>query len=275
MSKVKADYELQTQRRNKRNAAFDAHRDLDKIKTQRDNLSELAKSLRFALCELAKYFTHCEHDLNVTIADEQLNVSECEFNCSILSNSTKRFINFKPDVTNLISAVEDPKLLEYLTRNNDDDDTNYVQISIVDCLDRLNLEANNILELSDNICKRPCLENITEICDKTDCCEDEDGLKRVCSVSSDVAEINQETKEADVDSVVISLDNLKCSGETVSKEKLNKFKGFSSQLDEENKTLKEHLDKAEEKIRLLVEELNETKTSTEIFKHGKEYFTEG
>lgn len=270
MSKVKADYEFQTQRRNKRNAVFDAHRDLDKIKTQRDNLSELAKSLRFALSELAKYFTHCERDLNVTAVDEPLNTSEFEFNSSILSNATKRFINFKPDITNLISATEDPKLLEYLSRNNDDDDSNQKQISIVDCLERLNSEANNISELSDKICKRSLFENISEKSDRTDCFEEEDGLKRIPSASSDIPEIiMQENEMKDDIPIVIDLDNLKCSKDTAIGKKLDKHNELSSpQEDKEYKMLKQNLEKAEEKIRLLERELSETRTN-------KEHFTEG
>lgn len=258
MSKVKADYELQTARRNKRNAAFDAHRDLDKIKTQRDNLSELAKSLRFALSELAKYFTHCEHDLNVSATtEEQLNASECDVNLSILSSATKRFINFKPDISSLIAAVEDPKLLEYLTNESIDSNT---QINIVDCLECLNVEANKIVELSDKVCRRPAVD---EPSDKTDCCEDEDGLMRVPGSSLD-----------ELDAIAISpkKKNLNSGAASVDMQELEKL---LSAKDKEQQTLQSSLDKAEEKIRALEKELNESKSPIASYKQVKEDLTEG
>lgn len=260
MSKVKADYELQTARRNKRNAAFDAHRDLDKIKTQRDNLSELAKSLRFALSELAKYFTHCEQDLNVSMTtEEQLNASECDVNLSILSSATKRFINFKPDVSSLIAAVEDPKLLEYLTKANESVGSN-PQINIVDCLECLNVEANKIVELSDKICRRPAVD---EPSDKTDCCEDEDGLMRVPGSSLD-----------ELDAIAISpkKKNLNSGAASVNMQELEKL---LSANDKERQTLQSSLDEAEEKIRALEKELNESKSPIGSYKQVKEDLTEG
>lgn len=268
MSKLKADHELQMQRRNKRNAAFDAHRDLDKIKTQRDNLSELAKSLRLVLSELAKYFTYCENDLNLSIAEDQLNASECEFNSSILSNATKRFINFKPDISNLIALVEDPKLVEYLTNNSDtQDSSSNMQINIIDCLDCLNLEANKIVELSDKICKR---SNRADDPDKSDCCEDEDGLMLLPGSSIDMTETNK--MECIPMPTTLSIQNL---GEKTTQQLDEERHGLVNDNDKEKASLKQNLDKAEEKIRILEKELNEMKSVASNFNRVKEDLTEG
>lgn len=269
MSKLKNEYELQAARRNKRNAAFDAHRDLDKIKTQRDNLSELAKSLRFALSELAKYFTYCENDLNVSVASEdQLNVTESDFNLSMLSNATKRFINFKPDISSLLTAVEDPKLLEYLTKNNDASDSN-TQINIVDCLECLNMEANKIVELSDKICRRS--ESVAEQSDKTDCCEDEDGLMRITGSSLDL-----NATASELNAIAATPKKSQKSTETSSnKLKLEELEELLRAKDKERQTLQQSLDKAEEKIRALERELNESKSPIVNYTQGKEDLTEG
>lgn len=181
MAKIKSDYDIQLQRRQKRHAAFDAHRDLDKIINERDNLRELSSSLRLTLCELAKYFVQCEDDINNTLLEglNKTNESIDELNQSALSNTTpRRLITFKPDISSLITIVEDPQLLEFIARNSDDIG-GVVQINIVDCLERLKLEANNILGLSEQLCKRNKFDvSIDKLSDKTDSCEEEDGLKR-------------------------------------------------------------------------------------------------
>lgn len=181
MARIKTEFELQLQRRQKRHAAFDAHRDLDKIITERDNLRELSSSLRFALCELAKYFTHREDDINNTIWEELQkgndSVADTDHNISVISSSTKRLVTFRPDITSLIAVVEDPQLLEFISKNSEDGGS-LVQINIVDCLERLKSEANNILGLSEALCKRNKLDiSIDKLSDKTDSCEEEDGLK--------------------------------------------------------------------------------------------------
>lgn len=70
MARVKSDYEKQLTRKIKRNATFDSSRDLDEIIIERDNLREISNTLRWLLCELAKYCSVCENDLNKTFVDE-------------------------------------------------------------------------------------------------------------------------------------------------------------------------------------------------------------
>lgn len=89
MARVKTDYEKQLARKIKRQSTFDSSRDLDQIVTERlafvdlfnfqiivvyfcrrDNLRELSNTLRWLLCELAKYCSVCEDDLNKTFIEE-------------------------------------------------------------------------------------------------------------------------------------------------------------------------------------------------------------
>lgn len=278
MARMKTEYELQLQRRLKRHAAFDAHRDLDKIITERDNLRELSASLRFALCELAKYFTHCEDELNNSIHEEMHKTNEngpdIEFNISVISSTTKRLLTFKPDISSLIAIVEDPLLLDFISKNSDDGGS-LLQINIVDCLDRLKSEANNILELSEQLCKRSKLDNsIDKLSDKTDSCEEEDGLKRSHCKSLEFyekAHSDDKTENA-VQSLPVFLEEVEA---TEINERLGELRSLLSKSEEEKKDLQMELSKVLKKSGSLEQELQETRSQLESLNMPKETFTEG
>lgn len=279
MARMKTEYELQLQRRLKRHAAFDAHRDLDKIIIERDNLRELSSSLRFALCELAKFFTHREDDINNTILEELQKGNESTAdtelnNISVLSSTTKRMVTFKPDISSLIAIVEDPQLLEYISKNSEDGGS-LVQINIVDCLERLKSEANNILGLTEQLCKRNALDiSIDKLSDKTDSCEEEDGLKKSHCRSLefyDKAHSDDKTENA-VQSLPVFLE------EVESVELDRRLMELKSQLDkseEERKDLQKELTKVLERSNSLEQELQDTKSQLESLNIPKEVFTEG
>ncbi|KAL7023127.1 hypothetical protein ACKWTF_012498 [Chironomus riparius] len=173
MARIKSDSDIEVQRRMKRQNNFDQHRDLGKILNERDNFRELSSSLRFTLCELAKCFNQYDEDLNITI-----NSTKDELNISTVSSSTKKFLTYKPDISTLLSIVEDPKLLDFISPEQQNEGS--VQINIMDCLNRLKTEANNILELSEQIQERQqksfaCIEKVDD--NKADSCEEEDGLR--------------------------------------------------------------------------------------------------
>jgi hypothetical protein len=170
MSRLKGDLE----RKIKRHAAFDENRNLEEILSERDNLRELSESLRFTLCELAKCVNQCENDPNISVQDESLN----DPNFSTISANTKRFVTYKPDVSNLLAVVEDPKLLGFISNTKENDNGNSLGINIVDYLSRLKLEANNILVLTEQINQRNARTSNHSEAEKADSCEEEDGLKR-------------------------------------------------------------------------------------------------
>lgn len=176
MARIKSDSDIELQRRLKRHATFDSHRDLDKIINERDNLRDLSASLRFTLCELAKCFNQYDEDLNNTINEDLKNNTKDDLNLSTVSSNTKRLLTFKPDISNLLAIVEDPKLLEFISNSSETKDGS-IQLNIVDCLNRLRVEANNIIELSEQIHEMHQKSCIEKTDDKTDSCEEEDGLR--------------------------------------------------------------------------------------------------
>lgn len=279
MARIKTEYELQLQRKLKRHAAFDAHRDLDKIISERDNLRELSSSLRLTLCELAKYFTHCEDDLNNTILEElhkgNESGAEAEFNISIISSTTKRLVTFKPDISSLIAIVEDPKLLEFISKNPDDGGSGQLQINIVDCLERLKSEANNILGLSEALCKRNKLDNsIDKLSDKTDSCGEEDGLKRSHCKSLEFYEKASSDDRTDnaVQSLPVFLEEIET---TELSQMMTELKSQLVKSEEEKKDLERELTKVMKKTGSLEQELQEAKSQLESLSAPKETFTEG
>lgn len=278
MARMKTEYELQLQRRIKRHAAFDAHRDLDKILTERDKLRELSASLRFALCELAKYFTHCESDINNSIHEELLKGSdsgpETEFNTSFIINTAKRLVTFKPDISSLIAIVEDPQLLEFISKNSDDGGS-LLQINIVDCLDRLNSETNNILVLTEQLLKRNKLDNsIDKLSDKADSCEEEDGLKRSHCKSLEFYDksCSDNKTENAAQSLPVFAEEVEV---TEMHQRLMDLKGQLNNSEEEKKDLQNELTKVIKKSDSLEQELQETKSQLESFNTPKEIVTEG
>lgn len=277
MARIKTEYELQLQRRLKRHAAFDGNRDLEKIISERDNLRDLSASLRFTLCELAKYFVNCEDDLNNTVNEELSKgneiVQETEFNISVISSTTKRLVTFKPDISSLIAIVEDPKLLEFISSKNSDD--SLVQINIVDCLERLNSEANNILGLSEALCKRNKFDNSTDkLSEKADSCEEEDGLKRSHCKSLDFYE-----KAYSEDKTENAVHSLPMFLEEIDAEELHanlvELKNKLVKAEEEKHDLRTELTKVVKRSSSLEQELQEAKSQLESFSGPKETFTEG
>jgi hypothetical protein len=277
MARIKTEFELQLQRRQKRHAAFDAQRDLDKIISERDNLRELSSSLRFALCELAKYFTHCEDDLNNTIQEElhKVNDSASDFNVSCISSTTKRLLTFKPDMTSLIAIVEDPQLLEFISKSSAaEDGGSLLQINIVDCLERLKSEANNILGLSEQLYKRKLDESIDKLSDKADSCEEEDGLKRIHCKSLEFYDkaYSDDKTENNVQSLPVFLEEVEA---TELNNKLMEMKKQLVRAEEEKKDLKIELVKVLKKSDSLEQELMETKSQLGSISSPKETVTEG
>lgn len=282
MARMKSEYEIQLKRKLKRHAAFDANRDIDKIVSERDSLRDLSESLRFTLCELAKYFTQYDDELNYTI-NEEFNKSE-DFNISAISSTAKRFLPYKPDISNLIAVIEDPKLLEFISKTPPvaddsqeriDDETlggGLTQINIVDCLGRLKAEANNILGLSEQLYgnRRSQLNNsIDKLSDKTDSCEEEDGLRKTHCKSLEAFDKKVVDDKAEIaQSLPAFFGELKASE---LHEKLRELKSQLIKSEEERRDLKKELNEVLKRSVSLESELKEAKNQLE----GKEMVMEG
>lgn len=143
------------------------------------------------MSELAKYCTLCEEDLNKTLFDELQNVGiinrdELEFkerrlsiednldlNTSAISvySSKSRIPRVSFDVSGLLSVIDDPSLIDFISHNRTID----FRLNIDDCLAKLKNEAMQILKLSENLINR---ESNGLRPEREDSCEEEDGLKK-------------------------------------------------------------------------------------------------
>lgn len=293
MARVKADFEKQLQWKLKRQSTFDSARDLDKIISERDNLRELSSTLRSVLCELVKYVSSCEDDLNNTVIDELHkhgiipNVAEEVLDCSTLdmnvSNmstySTRRFLKFTPDISGLITIIEDPSLLEFVSKESATNETANKSLNLDECLERLRSEAMHILTLSEKIARKSLTkdEDLDKVSEKSDSCEEEDGLKRPSSKKDAVGARSfdenivrdssaMEKINVDTSSLPTDLTALPFSGE------------LNIQLHElrnEKRQLEMKLADAVSKQNSLVVELNETKQHLLELNSQKVEFSEG
>lgn len=293
MARVKADFEKQLQWKLKRQSTFDSARDLDKIISERDNLRELSSTLRSVLCELVKYVSSCEDDLNNTVidelhkhgiipngAEEVLESSTLDMNVSNMSTySTRRFLKFTPDISGLISIIEDPSLLEFVSKESATNETANRSLNLDECLERLRSEAMHILTLSEKMAKKSLTkdEDLDKVSEKSDSCEEEDGLKRTSSKKDAVGTRSfdenfvrdscaMEKINVDTSSLPTDLTALQFSGE------------LNIQLHElrnEKRQLEMKLADAVSKYNSLVVELNETKQHLLELNSQKVEFSEG
>ncbi|KAL5276406.1 AKAP9 family protein [Megaselia abdita] len=179
MTKMKADFEKQLTRKSKRQFTFDLSRDLDCILSERDGLRELSSTFRTVLSELAKCVCVCEDDLNLTFLEEIQKISDVTMNDSLQSsaNTTKRF-RLAPDVSGLLSVVDDPRLLGFISEKVIEEEKE--DFDLKDCIERLRSEAEYLYELSENLNKRHQQDKQSETTtdgERNDSCEEEDGLK--------------------------------------------------------------------------------------------------
>lgn len=177
MDRLKTEYDKQTNRKQKRQSTFDTNRDLEEIVHERDNLRELCGTFRWLLSELAKLVSSCEADVSVSLMDQlqklgiEGNDTKCKpsddcFNESIESaqSMSTKAVRFTPDVSGILNVVDDPMLVSFVQESKDG------SFDLNECVDRLKQEANQLLKITEFLCKGDGSE-------KNDSCEEEDGLK--------------------------------------------------------------------------------------------------
>lgn len=200
MDRLKAELDMQT-RRHRRHTSFDENRDLDQIVQERDNLRELSHTFRWLLSELAKCVSVCEDDINDTLivelhahgidlnktkrlpsrqrnasiddnSDNSLNQNESGGSTQSLDASVQqRMVRLVPDVTGILSLIDDPSLLDYVDQHSKDSSFN---LNV--CVDRLKVEAMQLLEMTEEVFKKKRFVKNSPS-EKADSCEEEDGLK--------------------------------------------------------------------------------------------------
>uniref|UniRef100_A0A1I8JT53 Pericentrin/AKAP-450 centrosomal targeting domain-containing protein n=1 Tax=Anopheles arabiensis TaxID=7173 RepID=A0A1I8JT53_ANOAR len=334
MARMRNDFEKQLQRKLKRHTTFDSSRGLDKIISERDNLRELSSTLRNVVGGLAKYFSICEEDLNSTVLEElhryqqlqqQANESQqtvdlgsedgqthepsavdCSANESALNVTDVSFLasckllKFAPDVSGIISIIEDPSLVEYVSakaqqQRDDGTEPENISLNLEECLERLRAEALSLLALSERIKQKSSSGTTTKedesdrVSEKNDSCEEEDGLKRrgkaLESARSFDENIGRQQDGPDrpgdaksngahgCRSLPIDLAGLQLNGEL--NMQLHELKNRLLKSEDERKLLESELVEARSKQSSLVSELSETKQHLLELNSQRVEFSEG
>lgn len=156
----------------------------------------------------------CENDLNATLIDElnrygilhegepvsranspheDSNVNfnvENELNqstgSSVLTQNNNANLSMRmavvPNVSGILSLVEDPLLVSFCGESNSnvgDDDNTEAPFNLNDCLERLKIEADSLLQLSERMIFKKYSNCGKDGGEKGDYFEEEDGLKRI------------------------------------------------------------------------------------------------
>ncbi|XP_053660325.1 pericentrin-like [Anopheles marshallii] len=329
MARMKNDFEKQLQRKLKRHTTFDSSRGLDKIISERDNLRELSSTLRNVVGGLAKYFSVCEEDLNSTVLEElhryqqlqqQGNESllatdvstdegqlvgeaDCTATESVLNVTDVSFLascklrKFAPDMSGIISIIEDPSLVEYVSAkgqsHDGDSEPENISLNLEECMERLKAEAHSLLTLSERIKQKtiaPKDDESDKASEKNDSCEEEDGLKRrgksaerglESARSFDENIVRPVAPERDgkangatsCRSLPIDLAGLQLNGEL--NMQLHELKNRLLKSEDERKLLETELAEARSKQNSLVSELSETKQHLLELNSQRVEFSEG
>lgn len=77
--------------------------------------------------------------------------------CSSVANRSVR-MSLVPDVSAILSLIEDPSLINFVTEKFDADDT-FKEFKLNDCLERLKIEADLLLQLSEKMVTRKVSDN--------------------------------------------------------------------------------------------------------------------
>ncbi|XP_046668965.1 pericentrin-like isoform X3 [Homalodisca vitripennis] len=130
--------------------------DLDKIIRERDSLRSLALTLHRVVKELAQYLTSCEDELNKSVVGELLKMAsphltstvhtsdvEASSDSESESHNDQRRVHFAPDVSALVSLLEDDCL-----ENTSVDVSLQLRAELESCLERLRGEAAIVLGLT-------------------------------------------------------------------------------------------------------------------------------
>ncbi|XP_055624894.1 A-kinase anchor protein 9 isoform X3 [Toxorhynchites rutilus septentrionalis] len=298
MARIKADFEKQLQWKLKRQTTFDSARDFDKIISERDNLRELSSTLRNILGELVKYVSNCEEDLNNTFigelqkhgivscaGEETLETSLLDMNAStVLTLSPKKIVKFAPDVSGLMTAIEDPSLLEFISKENIGGNQS---ANLDDCLERLRLEATQILKLSEKLAKQTLSkdEDLDKVSVKSDSCEEEDGLKRAFNRKevtntrslddNMVRESSGPTENQQVKACSLPTDLGAIQSSSELNIQLHELRNRLLKSEDEKRCLKSELDEVLSKHSSLVVELSETKQHLLELNTQRVEFSEG
>lgn len=104
-------------------------------------------------------------------------------------------VAFVPDVSGILSLIDDPSLVNFVTEQvgHEDDALDGTTFNLNECLEKLKSEADSLLQLSENLVQKRVQDN-REV-DRNESIEEEDGLKSRKSLNNSVTskgEVNSE-----------------------------------------------------------------------------------
>lgn len=172
-------------RKLKRHTTFDSNRNLDHVLSERDNLRELSVTLRRLLCEVAKYYSICESDLNNTLGAElkrhgafnettvttssngnkeeegalnetvqsENGLANQSASSTATTSNSKKNPRLSLDMSSILTLIDDPSLVDYISRPAGAGPTE-LEFDLEQCLEQLKLEASHILRLSERIARQ-------------------------------------------------------------------------------------------------------------------------
>lgn len=134
--------------------------------------------------------------MNTTLADElnkygimqpnlrsdspvnELNQSAIDLNCSSNANQSVR-LSFVPDVSGILSLVDDPSLLNFVKEKGDENisPNTSKMFDLNGCLEKLKYEADSLLQLSEKMMTQKHIGDNREMDETQKSLEEEDGLK--------------------------------------------------------------------------------------------------
>lgn len=221
------------------------------------------------LYELAKCVSVCENDLNASLVDElnkhgilqpslispsktqsesTFNVTD-DFNQSVCSSVDDRPMRLSliPNVSGILSLIDDPSLLSFVNDKDEMDDilcSSFSKFDLNECLEKLKIEADSLLKLSEKMIYKRLLDN-REIDEAQKSLEEEDGLKMV---KDDYNIDNSVQRRPMSHSDLNDLKNRLLIAETKNQELEKKLTQSLAQQDELTQRLNSYLDSHSEEL---------------------------
>lgn len=109
------------------------------------------------------------------------NLNETDFNqstCSSIGGHSMR-LSLVPDVTGILSLIDDPSLLKFVNEKDegDEDSSSFNRFDLNACLEKLKIEADTLLNLSEKMMIHKRVVDNKELDETQKSLEEEDGLK--------------------------------------------------------------------------------------------------
>lgn len=262
-------------------------------------MRELCNTFRHLLYELAKCVSVCENDLNESLI-EQLHKYEIlqtagggskqsrpasptqagELNQSTASSvgsPSKRPMRTSvvPDVSGILSLIEDPSLVSFVTEANPDENLADLDGSVFNlnsCLEKLKMEADSLLQLSEKMAQKRVLDN--KEAERSASLEEEDGLK---SKQIHNLSLNGSLAGFDPQHSRLSLPLCLPAGDrkAASSSELNEMKNQLVKAEQKRQQLENKLARSLAEQQRLTEELRLAHIKVNSFNDGGEVLSEG